>query len=281
MVVPMLMRVAIGRKYYCDAVVDDLINEIERYIRRRKIKIDKDERKTIHRTAFDLLTDMFQEIQIKWERENSVYMRFGSMKEVMKRFFLDVAKGLEDVDLMASRFEDFFSRHAYKAFESEVEALVMANIRTKRWVQSPRYVQGHMDLYLLEEVESKGINEILQLIQNPVELKKLTTSRLILLEVDTVLKHFTWKKFMSLLEKSLKNAYDSASVDVETKSKSFYLFHLFKSFQIFKSTYVADELRREMHTLGWTELEEMSMQFELRHINAIVNKFAASFSILG
>ncbi|KAK2706348.1 hypothetical protein QYM36_016399 [Artemia franciscana] len=274
----MVVRVANGRKFYCDAVVHNVINDIEIFIRRQNKNMSKCERKRIHRVAYDLVVSIFVDIQLNWEQENSVYMRFGSMKEAMKRFFLDVAKGLEDVDLMASRFEYFFLRHAYKAFESEVEALVMANIRTKRWVQSPKYVQGHMDLYLIEEVESKGIAEILQLIDNPVELKKLTTSRLIRLEVDIVLKHFTWKKFMSLLEKSLKNTYDSASVDVETKSKSFYLFHLFKSFQIFKSTYVADELRREMHALGWTELEEMSIQFELRHINAIVDKFAASFS---
>ncbi|KAK2722324.1 hypothetical protein QYM36_002754 [Artemia franciscana] len=142
----------------------------------------------------------------------------------MKRYFFDVAKGLEDVDLMASRFEDFFLRHAYKAFGSEVEALVMTNIRTKRWVQSPKYVQGHMDLYLIEEVESKDINEILQLIKNSSELKKLTTSRLIHLEVDTVLKHFTWEKFTSLIEKILKNAYDSASVDVEPNQNLFIFF---------------------------------------------------------
>ncbi|KAK2706349.1 hypothetical protein QYM36_016400 [Artemia franciscana] len=276
----MVVRVANGRKFYCDAVVHNAINDIETFIRRQNIKMNKSERKRIHRVAYDLLVSIFVDIQLQWERENSVYMRFESMKEVMKRFFLDVAKGLEDIDLMASRFEGFFSRHTYKAFESEVEALVMTNIRAKRWVQSPKYVQGHMDLYLIEEVESKGIAKILQLIDKPVKLKKLTSSRLIRFEVDTVLKHFTWEKFISLLEKSLKNAYDSASVDVETKSKSFYLFHLFESFKIFKSTYVADELRREMHALGWTELEEMSMQFELRHINAIVNKFAASFSSL-
>ncbi|KAK2718417.1 hypothetical protein QYM36_005656 [Artemia franciscana] len=85
---------------------------------------------------------MFHDIQMNWEQENSVYIRFGSMNEVMKRFFLDFAKGLEDVDLMASRFEHFFSRHTYKAFESEVEAVVMTNMRKKRWVQSPKYVQG-------------------------------------------------------------------------------------------------------------------------------------------
>ncbi|KAK2705845.1 hypothetical protein QYM36_016003 [Artemia franciscana] len=41
-------------------------------------------------------------------------------------------------------------------------------------------------------------------------------------------------------------------------------------------TYFADELEREMDALGWIGLEQMSKQFELRHIDDIVNKVNAT-----
>ncbi|KAK2703087.1 hypothetical protein QYM36_018370 [Artemia franciscana] len=275
MVVPIVIRVANGKKYYCDAVVHTVIQDIETFIGRRDEKINKAERKRIHRVAYDLLVDIFTDIQEKWEQKNSIYVRFRSMKMPMQHYCLNVVKGLKDLDLMASSLEEVFSKHLAKAFESEVNEIVITNLRKKRWPRSPKYVHNHMDLYLIEEVEPKGINEILKLIkQNSVELKKLTTSRLVSWEVDFVLGHFTWENFKVPSSISLRNAYHSVSEDDETKS--FHFCNLFKSFRNFKSTYFAHELEREMDALFWTGLEQMSKEFELRHIDFIVNKLNAT-----
>ena len=51
MVIPIVIGVATGKKYYCDAVVHNVIQDIETFIGRRDQKINKAERKRIHRPA--------------------------------------------------------------------------------------------------------------------------------------------------------------------------------------------------------------------------------------
>ncbi|XP_065583796.1 interferon-induced very large GTPase 1-like [Artemia franciscana] len=275
-IAPIIASVTTGQKYYCDAAVDDVVGEVEKYLKRHGKKIDRDRRKKVHEFAYQLLVEIFLEIQEKWEQENSVYKRFLSMKEVMQGICLDVANGLDEVDLMASRFEDFFIRHTNKAFHKEVEEKVMVNLKKKCWPQYPKYVQGHMDLYLIEEVESKGIDEVLYQIQNTSSLKKLTTSRLIGFEIEAVIETLNWNNFKDNLENCLRNIYEMGSEDAKTGLKSFQLHELFKSLRIFESTYFTDELTREKNAFGWTELDKLSVHFDQRHINAMIETFSKS-----
>jgi len=129
-----------------------------------------------------------------------------------------------------------------------------------------------MDLYLIDEIEPKGIDEVISMIKRPRYLKELTAKRLIRFEIEIVLEHLKWDTFKSKLEGCLENTY-STSVNLE--SRSFQFNQLLKSFQIFASKYIADELKNEMNALGWTGLEQMSIEFEARHINGIINKFTA------
>ncbi|KAK2706329.1 hypothetical protein QYM36_016382 [Artemia franciscana] len=279
MVVQLVHRVTSGRKYYSDGVVDNVIGEIENLIRRCNKDTNKDQRRKIHRVAYNLLINICVDIQEKWESENSVSVCLESIREAMKWYSLEFSKGLEEVDIMASILSDFFARHTFKAFESEIKEIVISNLGKKRWIQSPKYVQGHMDLYLIEEVEPNGIEEVLRLIEKPEDLKELTSRRLIHFEIDSVLERLKWENFRSQLEGCLRNTFN-ASKDLESRSKSFNFSQLFNYLEMLKSKYIVENLKREMDAFGWEGLEAMSVQFELKHVNAIVNKFDTSFSSL-
>ena len=106
------------------------------------------------------------------------------MKEVMRSFCFDVASGLDELDLMASRLEDYFSRHAFETFDKELQESVIGNLRKKCWPQHAKNIQGLMDLFLIEGVEPKGIAEVLFKFKNPSLLKRLTTCILIGFEIE-------------------------------------------------------------------------------------------------
>ena len=184
------------------------------------------------------------------------------MKKVMQGYFLDVADGLDEVDLMASRLEDYFSRHSFEAFNKEVQESVMAKLRNKCWPQYRKNIQGHMDLFLIEEVEPKGIADVLCKIKNPSDLKRLTTCRLIGFEIEALFEDLKWAKFQDQLETCLRNTYQAAPKDEKTGLKSFQFQQLFISLKSFKSTYIADELAKEINTFGWTELDKLSVNFD-------------------
>ncbi|XP_065576708.1 uncharacterized protein LOC136037803 [Artemia franciscana] len=275
-----IIKITSGTKYYSKISVHNAVYAIERSLREHNRTFSKGETKKIHRTAHDLLVDKLVWIQKNWEEENSVYMRFLSKKEEMKEHCLEIASGLGEVDIMASRLNNFFQKQIIKGFQTEVKERVMANIKNQWWPKSPKNVQGHMDLYLIEEVEPKGIKEVLRLIKNPYNLKAMTTSRLIYFEIDTILKDFKLKAFQDQLEHCFRDTYSNAPKEKESGLKSvqrsFQFKELFQKFQIFKSTFIADELIKEMHTFGWTNLKQMSVKFEDRHINAIVKSLSVS-----
>ncbi|XP_065574668.1 interferon-induced very large GTPase 1-like [Artemia franciscana] len=275
-----IVSIITGKKYYSDASVHEVISEVEKYLRRLDKKIDKDKKKKVHRFAYEILVDFFIEIQGKWEEENSVYKRFLSMKKVMQSFCLDVASGLDEVDLMASRLEDYFSRHSFEAFYKELQESVIGNLRKKCWPQHAKNIQGHMDLFLIEEVEPKGIAEVLSKIENPSLLKRLTTCRLIGFEIEALSENLKWAKFQDQLESCLRSTYQVAPKDKKTGLKSFQFHQLFKSLKLFKSTYIADELTKEMNTFGWTELDKLSVNFDQRHIDAMISIISQSYRTL-
>ncbi|KAK2709411.1 hypothetical protein QYM36_013169 [Artemia franciscana] len=252
-----IVSIITGKKYYSDASVHEVISEVEKYLTRLNKKIVKDKKKKIHRFACEILV------------------------EVMRSFCLDVASGLDEVDLMASRLEDYFSRHAFEAFNKELQESVIGNLRKKCWPQHAKNIQGHMDLFLIEEVEPKGIAEVLRKIENPSLLKRLTTCRLISFEIEALSENLNWAKFQDQLERCLRNTYQVAPKDEKTGLKSFQFHQLLKSQkELFKSTYIADELTKEMNTFGWTELDKLSVNFDQRHIDAMINKISQSYRTL-
>ncbi|XP_065561123.1 interferon-induced very large GTPase 1-like [Artemia franciscana] len=272
-VIPIIYSITTRRKCYSELVVYDVISEVENFLKHQDRKIDRETRKKVHKFAYDSLLKIFEKIQGKWEQENSVYKRFLLMKDAMRGFFLDIASGLSDVDLKASRVADFFSRHSAKAFEKEVQEMVMSNLRKKNWPKYAKTIQGHMDLYLIEIVESEGISEVLYHITNPSMLKRLTTNRLIKFDVDIVLEDYPMIKFNNQLETCLRNAYES-----NKKTGSNFYRNLFGLLRMFQTTYITDSLRKEMSTFGWNELDESPVNFELRHVEDIVK--ASSLSSL-
>ncbi|KAK2701834.1 hypothetical protein QYM36_019529 [Artemia franciscana] len=202
------------------------------------------------------------------------------MKKAMQSFCLDVASGLDEVDLMALRLEDYFSRHTFKAFNKELQETVIVNLRSKCWPQHAKNIQGHMDLFLIEEVEPKGIAEVLSKIKNPSLLKRLTTCRLIGFETEALSENLKWAKIQDQLESCLRSTYQAAPKDKKTGLKSFQFHQLFKSLKLFKSTYIADELTKEMNTFGWTELDKLSVNFDQRHIDAMISIISQSYRTL-
>ncbi|XP_065575282.1 uncharacterized protein LOC136036875 isoform X3 [Artemia franciscana] len=266
-VLSIVIRSMPGRTDYSNVVVLDVISGIESYLETLK-SINKSQRKDIHRMAYDLLVKTFEDIQKKWEHENSVYVRLCSRKETMRGFYFDLVRGLKEVELMESRLADFFSRHTFKAFEKEVEEHTIYNIKHKSWPQSARNMQGHMDLYLIEEVEKKGIKQILYHIEEPGVLKKLTTSRLIGFEIDQTLKILKWINFQGRMETCLQKTYETAPEDVGTGLKCFHISQLLKFLENFKSRFIGDTLKKEMNAIGWTDLEK-DIKFEQRHMDCI------------
>ncbi|KAK2720925.1 hypothetical protein QYM36_004718 [Artemia franciscana] len=83
------------------------------------------------------------------------------------------------------------------------------------------------------------------------------------------------------LERCIRNTYQAAPKDEKTGLKSFQFHQLLKSQKdLFKSTYIADELTKEMNTFGWTELDKLSVNFDQRHIDAMINKISQSYRAL-
>ncbi|KAK2723722.1 hypothetical protein QYM36_002162, partial [Artemia franciscana] len=144
---------------------------------------------------------------------------------------------------------------------------------------------GHIYAYAAsydwsKEVEPKGIAEVLRAIENPSLLKRLTTSRLIGFEIEAVCKNLKLAKFQDQLESCLRKTYQTAPKDEKTGLKSFLFHQLFKSLKIFESPYIADTLTKEMNTFGWTELDKLSVNFDQRYIDAIIDINSQSYRTL-
>jgi hypothetical protein len=100
-----IKRIANGKLCYSDSIISEMIRSVDENI--KKYKIEKNSKvQELHEYGIELIIDLMENIEKKWEKENSVPAKLEFNKEVLRNHFMNVSSGVAKTKLFTSNMAD-------------------------------------------------------------------------------------------------------------------------------------------------------------------------------
>jgi hypothetical protein len=93
-------RILAGKLCYDDSIISDVIRDVDTTIINHNVT-DNSIVQVMHQCGMDYMVELMQEIEKKWEKQNSVSAQFESNREMLRRYFVMVSQGVEKTKLFA------------------------------------------------------------------------------------------------------------------------------------------------------------------------------------
>jgi hypothetical protein len=96
-----IKRIAAGKFCYSDSIISEMIRSVDEEIKKYKIE-ENSKVLQLHEYGMRLTIDLMENIERKWERENSVPAKLESNKQILRNHFMMVSEGVAKTKLFAS-----------------------------------------------------------------------------------------------------------------------------------------------------------------------------------
>nr|CAH0113459.1 unnamed protein product [Daphnia galeata] len=219
-----IKRITNGKFCYSDSIISEMIRSVDEEIKTYNIT-ERSKIEELNDYGMRLIINLMEDIEKEWERENSVPVKLESNKEILRKHFMMVSEGVAKTKLFASNMAATLEKNIKPAFEKEMVLKIFKGIRNERWLYDARFMQKHMDLFLIDLLEDKQLDKVLDHIRNPKEFYAEVLHRLIAKKIVNV--DDEWQSFINHLTQSITHA---AAVKVERRRAQTFVDQLRKEF---------------------------------------------------
>ena len=206
----------VGKICFDDSIADDVIQNTEIILKKpASKKLQNKDYQKAHIYARNLITTLLTVLQKDWERENSVYVKLEqeSNRAAMRQYFMVASQGVERTKLFICLLKTTLEDNLTEAFEQEMVHCTTNRIRNEKWLHNGKFMQNHLDLYLIDLLENDKVNDVLDLLRYPKKLYTKVLQQLVATKIPAV--ESEYNKFVNCLKTQI---HSSISQSISVKS---------------------------------------------------------------
>lgn len=150
-------------------------------------------------------------IDVDEKVSNSPYAKLiqESNKSEMMDYFMTASQGAGSTQLFICQIQTTLKNSLTEAFEKEMICLTINAIQHEKWLNNGKFMQIHIDLYLIELLEGGKVKQVLDLISKPKKLYRIVLRNLVAKKVPKVEQEYG--RFAEALKIQIRQAISSAS----------------------------------------------------------------------
>lgn len=197
---------------YDDSIGDNIIRQTRSILnefRKENIKDYNIHFERAHIYARTLAIIVLKKVQHEWNENYSIYAKLNqeSNKSAMWDYFMKASEGVETTELFICQIQSILKNNLAEAFEIKMIYLTTYAIRNEKWLNNGKFMQNHIDLYLIELLEDDKLQEVLNLIANLQKLYREVLENLVASKVRK--QEEEYQKFIEILKKEILQVINS------------------------------------------------------------------------
>jgi hypothetical protein len=192
-------------KQYADHLVSKVIDATEKLLQHIDLKKHQ---QLMHTKVQGMLTQRLKAIQQEWDKSHNVAKRLETERDQLWRFFKNCANRVGGTIMLSDEVQNILASKLVDSFKILLSKKIANKVQDEAWVCNWKIMRAHLDLHLVELMEVKQTDELLQCVGDGALHYRRILHKLIQIAIqkEHTEEKTLWKCFVTSIQEAIKSA---------------------------------------------------------------------------